>query len=135
MSILSELQESKFQTRKLFWKISENMHYEILKYLNSTELIVIRGASLGGYQIVSNPILRARIKNYYSRNKAIRFRELVKVKECEKKMQIMLLQTGKLELNLEKMQISDQDCTELAKILEYIPQLKGINLSKKFNNM
>ena len=44
--------------------MSENMHYEIFKYVSSTDLLQIKLTTLGGYQLTSNRLLRSRIKNY-----------------------------------------------------------------------
>ena len=40
------------------------MHYEIFKYINSKDLIEIRVIKQGGYELISNQILRSRIGNY-----------------------------------------------------------------------
>ena len=61
---LAKLKESKFLTKRVFQRISENMSYEIFKYINSQDLLEIRVLNLGGYQLISNPYLRSRIKNY-----------------------------------------------------------------------
>ena len=61
---LQQLKETRFLTHRLFGEISENMSYEIFKFQNSTDLLQIRALNLGGYQLISNPYLRARIKNY-----------------------------------------------------------------------
>ena len=62
---LSKLIADKFLSSRIFKRISENMHYEIFKYLNALNLVNIRGTNLGGYQLTSNNILRSRIKNYF----------------------------------------------------------------------
>ena len=61
---LELLKNEKFLYKRLFMRLSENMHYEVLKYLNSEELIGLRGCNLGGFQLSSNQILRKRIGNY-----------------------------------------------------------------------
>ena len=63
---LAILQKSQFLTKRIMERISENMHYETFKYLNSVDLVEIRGMKLGGYQLVSNKLLRSRIYNYFT---------------------------------------------------------------------
>ena len=63
-SRLDEIRESKYLDNRIFIRISENMSYEIFKYMSSTDLLEIRASKLGGYQLTSNMTLRARIKNY-----------------------------------------------------------------------
>ena len=61
---LEPLKEQKHLTKRIFKRISENMHYEIFKYLNPYSLLGVRSTSLGGYQLISNTLLRSRIQNY-----------------------------------------------------------------------
>ena len=61
---LSQLKREKFLTKRIFQKISENMHYEIFKFENSRDLIRVRAISLGGFQLTTNKLLRSRIGNY-----------------------------------------------------------------------
>ena len=63
---LKQLSVTKFLSEKLFKRLSENMHYETLKYLNCKDLLEVRGVKLGGYQLTSNKLLRSRIKNYFT---------------------------------------------------------------------
>ena len=54
----------KYLTERLFSKISENMHFEILKYLDWKDLLVLREVKSGGFQIISNRKLRKPIGNF-----------------------------------------------------------------------
>ena len=58
---LSLLKEDRFLTHRILVRISENMHYEIFKYLNFQDLLEIRGLGLGGFQLTNNNILNSRI--------------------------------------------------------------------------
>ena len=51
-------------SKRVFQRISENMHYEIFKNLDCIDLLSLRGTSLGGYMLTSNNLLRTRIQNY-----------------------------------------------------------------------
>ena len=64
---LSKLRESKFLSHRIFKRVSENMHYEIFKYVNPIDLLNIRGVKQGGYELTSNKLLRSRICNYLGR--------------------------------------------------------------------
>ena len=56
--------EERFLINRIFGRISENMHYEIFKYLDSRDLLEVRITKLGGFQLTSNKLLRSRITNY-----------------------------------------------------------------------
>ena len=129
-SNMLELKNERFLTKKVFLRMSENMHYELFKYLNYKELIMLRGTNLGGYQLVTNPILRSRIKNYYIRNPYLTLEELIDIEYSGKKVELMYEQTGREAFNLEKMNITDEECIQLSDIFKYIPKLQGINLRK-----
>ena len=59
---LEQLKHTKFLTQRVFQRISENISYEVCKYVNSQDLLQIRTVTLGGFQLVSSTTLRARIK-------------------------------------------------------------------------
>ena len=61
---LDALKEIKFLSTRIFQTLSENIHYEMFKYLDYRDLLEVRRTKLGGFQLTSNKILRARIKNY-----------------------------------------------------------------------
>ena len=129
---LKELKEHKFLTKRIFQKISENMHYEIFKNMNSTDLIHIRGISLGGYQLTSNPLLRNRIKNYFKfiEPDILEINEelLDKYKQAERIL-LIFEQTGKNELKFQGIKIKDNGLIQLTRVFEIIPQIKELNLS------
>ena len=132
---LCKLKEDKFLTEKVFERMSENMHYEIFKYMNSKDLLEIRRSKLGGYQLVSNITLRSRIRNYSIYNPDMLFNELLTVKDYPQKVGFIYEQTGEEELHLENIYSNSNseqvEWGKLYKILKYIPQLKGIYLGKK----
>ena len=128
---LTALKKERFLTKRLFRKMSENMHYEIFKNMNSEELIVIREINLGGYQLISNPILRSRIKNYFVRDYRLYFFQQINVDYYCQKIELMYEQTGNEELYLANMGIDDIQCPQLVMILKYIPQIKSLQLSNK----
>ena len=61
---LAYRKEERFLTNRVLGRISENMHYEIFKYLDSRDLLEVRITKLGGFQLTSNKLLRSRITNY-----------------------------------------------------------------------
>ena len=58
---LKQLKTVNYLSGYMIKELPENMHYEICKYLNWNELLVIRAINLTGYQIVTNKVLRKRI--------------------------------------------------------------------------
>ena len=61
---LESLKQDIYLSKRFFPRISENMHYEIFKYIDSRDLVEIRGARMGGYQLTSNRQIRSNIGNY-----------------------------------------------------------------------
>ena len=126
MDRLKILKEDKFLTNRILQRLSENMHYEIFKYLNVTDILQIRATNLGGYQLMSNRILRSRIKNY--------FKELpLDIKQpfqndIYSSILLIFEQTGDYLLTLDGATITDRITIEFIKILRQFPQLLGINL-------
>ena len=123
---LRKLKNEKFLTRKLFVRMSENMHYEIFKYMNGGELLEIRGTNLGGYQLTSTKLLRSRIKNYYIRNPKLMINTLINA--GARRIEAMYEQMEGCEINLSCMNIDWEKCIRVTQILRDIPKLKGINL-------
>ena len=63
---LNSLKDKLFLSEKIFKRVSENMHFEIFKYLSAEILLEIRITCLGGYQLCANKNLRNKmVKNYY----------------------------------------------------------------------
>ena len=89
-----------------------------------------RGTKLGGYQLISNKILRSRIQNYYIRDPDLQFSDLYKTRFYTRKIGLMLEQMGeKNELNLKNMNIHKyEECIRLMNILKYLPGLKILNI-------
>ena len=112
---LQTTKEEKYLSNRIFKNISENMHYEIFKYLNSNELLEIRETTLGGYQLTSNKLLRSRINNYFTITN-IYFRGNIKEKkyldinleEDVHRIHIIFEQTGRDKLRLEGMRLKDE---------------------------
>ena len=133
ISNLDQLKKEKFLTHRIFPRICENLHYEIMKYLNFQELLSIRGLKLGGYQLTANTILRDRIKNYLT---GFHF-DLDKKEENDvllRKIELVIEQTGKQILDLSQMEKvrENHNISMFLNILRYLPQLKEIHLRRFF---
>ena len=126
---LDLLQQEKFLTKRIFENISENMHYEIFKYLTSNDLLEVRFTKLGGYQLITNKTLRPRIKNYFENIKYVidENMEQFELNEENKKINLIFEQTGKEILEI---YINNQDIHYLSQIFEANPHIKGITSSK-----
>ena len=124
---LHELKEYRYLTRKIF-RVSENMHYEIFRYLNCVDLLEVKSACLGGYQLTSNTLLRDRIKNYFCQ---FRFnpKESSNVEGNLRKLQIAIEQTGKAFLQFDNMRIGQETLLILSHVIKRIPKIEGIDLS------
>ena len=123
---LWKLKNEKFLTRELFVGMSENMHYEIFKYMNGGELLEIRRINLGGYQLTSTKLLRSRIKNYYIRNPKLMINTLINA--GARRIEAVYEQMEGCEINLNCMNIDWEKCIRVIQILRDIHKLKGINL-------
>ena len=125
-----KLKESKFLTKRIFKRISENMHYEIFKYTSKEDLLEIKGLSTGGYQLTTNQLLRSRIKNYFE---IIKYSPDLDTADEINARNIYLIfeQTGRNKLSFEGMGVRDKGLIKFSDILKLIPDLKEINLSKR----
>ena len=125
---LNSLKEDKFLSQRIFKRISENMHYEIFKYLTSSELIIIRETTLGRYQLTSNRMLRARIKNYF--RKIVLDTVFQDINQDSRKIQLIFEQSGKNSLNFEENQIgiTEQRAGYIAQLIALNQDLKEIIL-------
>ena len=124
----SDLKESKYLGKRIFSKLSENMHYEVFKFLSSDDLLSIRALKLGGYQLISNSLLRARIKNYL----LIRPRSYISKMESEKLAQNIALiveQTGEKNLNYNYFNIGNEAIVSMANILHKVSLITEMHLS------
>ena len=136
---LEGLKQDKFLTQKIFPRLSDNIHYEIFKNLNSRDLLKIKEINLGGYQLTTNHHLRGKmIKNYFSYLKPM-LDLSEKSSNVEKNIKIVKLiyqQTEKEYLDFRTMQIQDQGAIQFARIFMHIPETKELNLgtNKKYNN-
>ena len=126
---LLNLRRERFLTNRIFQRISENMHYEIFKYLAANELLEIKLTNIGGYQLTSNQLLRSRIGNYFNKI-YFNLKESSDVKSNTRKIQIIIEQTGILILEFENEKLREKELTMLSQIIKNIPELQGINLSK-----
>ena len=125
-SKLEKLKESNFLTKKIFKRISENMHYEVFKFLYWRDLLQIRATTLGGYQLTSNKLLRSRIKNYHPPMRI----KLVRLFDSQK-INAMFEQTGNEILNFSYVYIREKEKISMFKVfLKEIPEIKGLNLGK-----
>ena len=122
-----ELKSEKYLTKRIFSGISENMHYEIFKYLDSHNLLEIRALKLGGYQLISNKTLRSRIKNYF---KYIPFKlsEDLPISLKIKGINLIFEQMGREKLIYEGVGLEMDEINKLSEILEFTPELKKLNL-------
>ena len=99
---LEELRKEKFLTIRVFHKISENMHYEIFKNLGPKELLELRTTSLGGYQLISNKIMRSRIGNYL---RCLRYAVDDNIENNTSKINLVFEQSGKNTLDFGEIKI------------------------------
>ena len=121
-SRLFQLKQQNYLTKRIFPRISENMHYELFKYLTNHELLEIRALKLGGYQLTSNETLRSRIKNYYPAIKEINI--------TNTRINLIFEQTGKRVLSFEGMRINSEQIKDLVnQIVKSNLQIEGLNLS------
>ena len=107
--------------------MSENMHYEIFKYLDSKDLLEIRATKLGGYQLTSNKLLRSRIQNYFPKLRPL-INHSNKLKQNKEFLELVLQQTGGNILSFDGLKMGVGVINLWMPILKLIPQLKGINL-------
>ena len=129
---LNNLQNTKFLTKRIFQRMSENMHYEIFKFINSEELLEVRAINLGGYQLTSNPILRSRIKNYFDRIPLffydITMKKTIDKKEYKRIILLLLQQTG--NLSLVRTELNSKRIKQLEEILtDSLTHVFDVNLS------
>ena len=122
---LELLKEMKYLTQKIFQRISENLHYELFKYSDCFSLLEIRSLNLGGFQLISNNILRQRIGNYF---KNIKFNSEI-TSEYTRKIKLIFEQTGKNHLIIDSKINGDPKICLLSKILLHIPELVILNMS------
>ena len=120
---LKHLKHTKFLTQRIFPRISENMSYEIFKYVNSQDLLQIRASTLGGFQLVSNASLRSRINNYLQ-DKVISLTDLF-----ANKKKINFLFEQKEESVLSFSLLRAEGAKKLAQNMNFIPNLQSLNLS------
>ena len=125
---LEDLKNSKFLTQRVFKRISENLHYEILKFNEWKDLLEIRSANLGGYQSTSNKILRGRIRNYIQ--KIIFSPPLHEEEDLSRNIQVLFEQTGEYKISASKKKMGDDRAIKFIKCLKLFPQISELNLSK-----
>ena len=128
---LKNLKREKFLSKRFFIKISENMHYEIFKYMTQKDLLNIRACKLGGYQLTSNELLRSRIKNYFRY-----FRPDLDLGEDSNvdlniKRISLINEQGKKKLNFEGLGINALGMNQFVKVLPYVSDLLEI----RFGNL
>ena len=124
---LLQIKNERYLTHRIFGRISENLHYEIMKYLNCREILEIRITKLGGFQLSSNKLLRSRIKNYFPQLKPnINYHN--NIEKYYSKLQTIFEQTGRESLNLNKMNINKNILKKWEPLIKLNPELKEINL-------
>ena len=123
------LETAKFLTYRIFPRVSENMHYEIFKYATPIDLLQVRIIKLGGFQLISNTILRSRIKNYMSNIKPI-FDLNLNEDLNARRIRLLFQQTGSQRLNLNNMQITYKEIVDYSKFLMLVPKIQILNLCR-----
>ena len=116
---LSQLREPKYLSIRIFQRISENMHYEIFKYLTPEDLLEIKESGTGGYQLTSNKLLRSRIANYFPH--LILYLDFNTESDIWINIRRIILafeNMGNVELGFRGLDIGDQGVIELVSILE-----------------
>ena len=121
---LNRLKLTKYQTQRIFERITENMSYEIFKYMNGENLLEIRATNLGGFQLTSNILLRSRIQNYLQISP---FTSVDNSLFRTRKYNLIFEQTGERKLGFKSIQ--DEGVIKLAENLKYIPYLHALDLS------
>ena len=61
---INKIKAETYLNYRIWDVLGENMHYEILKYLNWECLYNIRVVNLAGFQLCTNPLMRKRIGNF-----------------------------------------------------------------------
>ena len=126
---LDQLKEEKFLTNRMFKRISENMHYEIFKYVNSRDLLEIRGSTLGGFQLSSNKLLRSRIKNYIDKVHAKQMdNEIYDLNRDGNRVKVIFEQSGGTILDF--FAIQKNDFEYWMSVLPQNPQIRVIRVGK-----
>ena len=117
---LEELKQHKFLTNRIFQNISENMHYEIFKNLNDSELLQIRELNRAGYQLTSNRLLRSRIGFSYLIPK-INFVEDMDVEDNVAKIKLLFEQSENEILDFSKINLfEDNKLVQLINLFIFI---------------
>ena len=125
---LGELKEERFLSHRVFKRISENMHYEIFKFVSPIDLLGIRITNLGGYQLTSNPIMRSRITNYFTMLKCYELdinnidlglgaRRIRSLFEC----------SGRQILQFRKRELGVDGGLRMAQLFRFLPEIIGLN--------
>ena len=124
---LFNLKEERFLTKRIFLRMSENMHYEIFKFMNSIDLLQIRGTKLGGYQLISNNLLRSRITNYFAHLKPI-LSNHENVEVSNKEIGLVFEQLGKNKLDFGGLEIWKKWVENLIELIKLNPLIIELNL-------
>ena len=133
---LNALKEEKFLTKRIFERLSENMHYEIFKFLNRKELLELRATNLGGFQLTSNKILRSRIRNYFHKLQPYMIEKnkiyTSNLELCHRLIELLFEQTGRKVLDFDEIGCKDEwiNTDILTSIMKLHPDIEGINLGK-----
>ena len=123
---LEELKKSQYLTKRIFHKISENMHYEIFKYIDNKELLVIRSLKLGGYQLTSNKLLRSRIKNYFPQTNIRITIDTTIIDKAIQRLKHLFEQTNNNFIHFHESKTLKFD--NLSKIFKVLNYINGINM-------
>ena len=61
---LTKMKNDQYLSTKIWPMLGENMHYEIIKYLNWKSIYILRAINLAGFQLCTSKVMRRRIGNY-----------------------------------------------------------------------
>ena len=86
----------------------------------------IRSLKLGGYQLISNTILRARIKNYFP---LIRYDPSDRGLKKDR-IKLMFAQSGSNKLILVEKIMKEKEFSNFYKMLQKFPEINELSLSK-----
>ena len=131
MDILGELSRSNILNHVFFKRVSIDLHFKILTYLDSKDLLEIRATKLGGYQITSNCRLRGKIGNYFS---LIQPKLTSKLRANVRKIKLIFEQTGRKALNFSSIQLSNDRIKILVNALKLNTELEEIIFGTIFSN-
>ena len=121
---LQSSKQNKFLTSKIFGRISENLHYEIFKYMNPVDMLTTKLLNFGGYQLASNRLFRSRLANFFTKL----YLDLKEINHTNiTSINLIFEQTGQYVLEC-KGKLTNDNLIAFTDILKQMPQLIGLIL-------